>query len=382
MTERPMRVVHLVDSLGAGGAAALEVTFAENVRQRKVELVVVSLRTCDSEIVTRLRAAGARVVFLDTPCPARTRRLGLVLRLAGLLRETRADVLQTSLAISNIIGVLAAALTRTPVVAVLHATLDETHRHTRKIQRLETLALRSGTARVVAVGESVANSHQQRLGRHVIETVANAVPGADAALAPGQRRALRRELTGDADRHVVMCVGRMVPQKALPDLLKAFALALREHPRAALVLVGDGPERPVVESEIGLLGLGSAVTLLGNRKDVSRLLGAADLFVTASHWEGTPLAVLEAMAAGVPVIGTDVGEVPFLLRAGRGQVVPPGRPELLGRAISRVLSDPERLARMGLAGATYVRDCHSTEGWVDHLGRIYDEVAGLVPAPV
>lgn len=382
MTERPMRVVHLVDSLGAGGAAALEVTFAENVRQREVELVVVSLRTCDSEIVTRLRAAGARVVFLDTPCPARTRRLGLVLRLAGLLRETRADVLQTSLAISNIIGVLAAALTRTPVVAVLHATLDETHRHTRKIQRLETLALRSGTARVVAVGESVANSHQQRLGRHVIETVANAVPGADAALAPGQRRALRRELTGDADRHVVMCVGRMVPQKALPDLLKAFALALREHPRAALVLVGDGPERPVVESEIGLLGLGSAVTLLGNRKDVSRLLGAADLFVTASHWEGTPLAVLEAMAAGVPVIGTDVGEVPFLLRAGRGQVVPPGRPELLGHAISRVLSDPERLARMGLAGATYVRDCHSTEGWVDHLGRIYDEVAGLVPAPV
>ena len=148
----------------------------------------------------------------------------------------------------------------------------------------------------------------------------------------------------------VVMVGRLVTQKN-PLLFVAAAAALRERlPSVRFRLVGDGPLRPAVEQAARAAGLGDALEMAGERRDVPDLLQDADLFWLTSDWEGLPNAVLEAMAAGLPVVATDVGGTAELIDAGvEGYVVPPGdRDALVARSLE-ILSDPAGLTMMQLA---------------------------------
>ena len=117
-----------------------------------------------------------------------------------------------------------------------------------------------------------------------------------------------------------------------------------------LWLVGDGPLRPAVEKAIVKMGLERKVLFLGIRDDVPKLLAASDLFVLSSDYEGVPLAVLEAMAAGKPVVATAVGGVPELIEDGKtGILVPPRNPETLAKGILRLVKDADLRQRMGKA---------------------------------
>jgi glycosyltransferase involved in cell wall biosynthesis len=145
----------------------------------------------------------------------------------------------------------------------------------------------------------------------------------------------------------VVMVGRLVQQKN-PQLFVAAAAALRQRlPAVRFRLVGDGPLRPAVERAAAAAGLGDALELAGERRDVPALLQDADLFWLTSDWEGLPNAVLEAMAAGLPVVATDVGGTAELLDAGvEGYVVDAGDREALVARSLEILGDPQRLAQM------------------------------------
>jgi glycosyltransferase involved in cell wall biosynthesis len=147
----------------------------------------------------------------------------------------------------------------------------------------------------------------------------------------------------------VLSVGRLRAPKDFTTLVRAVAAC--EPGSVRLQIAGDGPDRDRVAGEIARLGLGAAVELLGARDDVQDLLAAADIFVLSSRSEGMPMTVLEAMAAGLPVVASAVGGVPEAVGDGEtGTLVPPGDPDALGRALAVLVADAELRDRLGAAG--------------------------------
>jgi glycosyltransferase involved in cell wall biosynthesis len=175
----------------------------------------------------------------------------------------------------------------------------------------------------------------------------------------------------------LVAVGRLAQQKR-PDLLVEAAALLRERvPDFELQLIGDGPKRTAVETLVRDLGLDHEVRLLGNREDVPELLSEAACFVLASDWEGCPISVLEAMAAGVAVVATRVGGVPEIVCDERtGRLVGPGDAEALATTLADLLERPALLQRFGEEGRRLVRERFTSERMAAQIQSMYDEVLG------
>jgi glycosyltransferase involved in cell wall biosynthesis len=190
----------------------------------------------------------------------------------------------------------------------------------------------------------------------------------DAPEAPaGARR------TGGANGALrVVSVGRLTQQKDPETLLRAWRRIGGPH---RLALVGDGPNRPDLESLIEREGLAGRVDLLGSRDDVPRILREADLFVLSSRWEGLPLAVIEPMMSGLPVIATAVGGVPEQVVHGEtGLLVPPGDPDGLARALSALLSDADLRSRAGAAGRRRALEYFTESRMLRQTAEVYEHV--------
>jgi glycosyltransferase involved in cell wall biosynthesis len=173
----------------------------------------------------------------------------------------------------------------------------------------------------------------------------------------------------------MLMVGRLAPPKR-PDLaLRALASVRERIPEAELHVVGDGPLRPEAERLAAQLGVAEHVRFLGNRDDVPELLAEAECALLASDYEGCPLAVVEAMAAGVAVAATAAGGTGELVRDGvTGALAPKGDAEGLARAVEQVLGDPERAARLGDEGRRVAEAELSLERMVERLVELYDEL--------
>jgi glycosyltransferase involved in cell wall biosynthesis len=173
----------------------------------------------------------------------------------------------------------------------------------------------------------------------------------------------------------ILMVGRLAPPKR-PDLaLRALATVRERIPEAELHVVGDGPLRPGAEQLAGELGVGERVRFLGNRDDVPALLAQAECALLASDYEGCPLAVVEAMAAGVAVAATAAGGTGELVRDGAtGALGAKGDAGGLARALEQVLADPHRAAELGAEGRRVAEAELSLERMVERLVGLYDEV--------
>lgn len=164
-----------------------------------------------------------------------------------------------------------------------------------------------------------------------------------------QHLANARGLVGlrTVDAPHLLVIGRLAPQKGHADALVAIAEVLERHPHAKLSIVGHGELRAELEQQAESLGIASAVQFLGQRNDIPLLLAQADMLVSSSLWEGFPTVVLEAMAAGVPVVATDVSGSRELVENGlTGLLVLPRLPHLLARAIMHMLDDPKATKAM------------------------------------
>jgi glycosyltransferase involved in cell wall biosynthesis len=201
---------------------------------------------------------------------------------------------------------------------------------------------------------------------------------------PDQYRVIRNgvdvekfTLTHDPVPGRVISVGRLATQKR-PDLaIHTFARIRSRYPEAELHLVGDGPLRAHVEQMIAQLGLGEAVKVLGQRDDVPELLARASCLILTSDYEGCPFSVLEAMAAGVPVVATRVGGVPELVGDGvTGLLVEPGSDDALADAVLQLLEQPDRARQMGVAARERARGAFSLDSAMRRIADLYEEVAG------
>ena len=330
-----MRVAHIIGSLAIGGA-----------ERHLVNLL--NAMNCEYKAVICIGASQAGGSFagdLDKSIEQhavriRTRSWPLgVARLARLLRTLRIDVVHTHMYGSSLYGALAVKLAGTPVFVT---TEHGENPWKSKLNRVLESRLISPTAdlrfcvspRILEIRRDVDGVPAGKLRLVVNGTVVPADPGPR----PG----------GEISR--MGAVGRLISAKDYPVLLRAAALVKDRQCKFQLDIAGDGPERDKIESLIGSLGLADCVTMLGLVTDVDALYRRCDLCVSSSIREGLPVALLEAMAYGIPVVATDVGASAEVVKDGEGGlVVPPADPEALADAIATLLGDP---GLRGTAGAT------------------------------
>jgi glycosyltransferase involved in cell wall biosynthesis len=371
-----MRVAHVVDHLGLGGAESMLNVAARALRPHGVEMSVLSLRDpVRSPVVDGLEALGVEILWL----PSQRRRALLdperLRRVRAALRGGDYDLVQTHLLYSNVVGTLAAHNAGIPVVATLHQSSPALRRFERERELIEAIALRRRATRVVAVGRTIADVYRRRLGGVPVDVVSNPVATAEPVAAK-TRDAVRVELLGERAGPLVVAIGRLVPVKGLDDLITAFRDVAKRHPGAVLAIAGKGPMRATLEAHVRAMGLDGSVRLLGIRTDVPALLAAADLFVMSSRSEGLPLALLEAMYAGKAVVATSVGGVPEVVRSGEnGLLVSPGSDTELADAIATLARSAELRNRLGAAARETIEGGFTEAAYLESLSALYVELA-------
>lgn len=211
-----------------------------------------------------------------------------------------------------------------------------------------------------------------------ITVIRNAVD-CESFYVPDQRDPCRLEFGLSPESQVIGYTGRMQKMKRLDLLLEGFSLVLTCHPQARLMIVGEGKLRPKLEAFAARLGISHCVIWTGFRQDIPRLLAAMDVYVQPSANEGLSKSMLEAMAAGKPVIATDVGGAPEVVMDGKtGVLIPPGSCSALRTAIADLLDDPERQSTLAQAARSYVVREFDVQQTTDAYRHLY-EVLALQP---
>jgi len=332
-----VRLLFLCPSAGYGGAERYAVTIASAAQRRSIMVrAAVPYVDATRELVDAFHTGDVPTVDLRPAGPGpRARRLTAgTLRLARLIRRFRPDVVHITLPwpTAGFPELLTCALLRTPTVVVFQLVPD----HPDLGRRVTLYRWARRRSQVwVAVSEHGRRVLADALGAPVeaLHRIYNGI----ASTAQAQRAsamAAKRSLDLAVTSMVVLTVGRLEPQKGHADLLAAAFQLRRAHPDLRLLIAGEGPERQRLEELIRSHGLQDRVRLLGQVADVSELMRAADIFAFPSHFEGTPFAMLEAMAHGVPVIAARFGGANEVIEDGKsGLLVAIGDPDALADRI-------------------------------------------------
>jgi len=367
---KPIRLLHLLNTLYDAALTRLVLNLVRGLDQKRYELHVGCLFG-DGSLDDDLRRAGARVVNFKMQG---YQDLGVISRVYRYIRCHDIQVVHTHILRADLVGWLASRLADSHYLCATKHNLGyvtgEKKRAARNLLYYASLYMPDV---VIAVSERM----RQRLvclpglsdGRVV--TIHNGID-ADHYFRPEVRAACRQELGISDEIDLIGYTGRLEVGKGLEPLVQAMPAILQARPHARLLLVGDGPLR---EALIGLahgIGVASAVICTGFRTDVPRLLAAMDLFVLASLAEGLPLSLLEAMAAGKPVVATPVGGVVELIENEvTGLLVPPSDPAALGMAILRLLEDKSLAEQVRRQARFHVADRFSLPRMVQAYDALY-----------
>jgi glycosyltransferase involved in cell wall biosynthesis len=345
-TGRNLRVLQVIDHLQIGGAQRLlDVFRLAGGQDRKTEI----LSFGSSKDPLHLRLSKDEVTIHVLP-DCRLWRPRTYLDLVREIRRLRPDILHLHLTYATILGGFAGRLAGCPSVATIHNThtVQDQGLRGKVLRFLETMAVRLFVRRVIFVGKITEAANRHRFGGVPTVTIDNVVEPSDPALLE-RRPEMRRSLGVGADEVVILSTGRLHPTKNIANLLEAFARVLRAYPNARLWICGDGPLAGTLAEQAKRLELDGAVTFLGGRDDVPVLLHAADVFALSSDAEGLPLALLEAMSAGLPVVATAVGSVPEYVDEASGLIVPPKDIDALAQALMTMVAGADQRASAGAA---------------------------------
>lgn len=370
-----IRVLEVLASASVGGGATHLRTLAMGLDPGIFEVHVACAG--DGPLVQELADAGIPVHCL----PMRQRlNLQAIAPLVALAMQLDADLVHYHGTRAGLPGSLAARAIGKPSVYTVHGWSF----HPRGSRLMEAAARQIEriichlTDRVICVAES---DRRTGLACGVLDearslVIPNGVDPEAFRIAPSVRQQTRRALGVPSDAFLVALFGRLTYQKGQRDFLLAAEQAVGDIPQARFMLVGDGEDRPALEALCHARGLDGRVLFTGARHDIPELLSACDLVVLPSYWEGLPICLLEAMAAGKPVIATKVDGSPEVVLHGKtGILVPPGKPTALARAMGFMAHHPGLAARYGELGQARVIERFLVKQGIDRLAALYGALA-------
>jgi glycosyltransferase involved in cell wall biosynthesis len=371
-----VRVLILVDRPTlAGGGERLAVQTAARLNPDRFEITFCATRWDPSEqenpmvsaALADLRAAGVSLLGLSRRSTADVRPwLGLVRE----LRRRRIEVLHAHKFGSNVWGAAVGRLAGVPVIIAHEHTWSYAGRPLRRFIDRQLIARGSDAFLAVSQEDMRRMVALEGIDPRDVLVVPNGIP-----LAQPTGRNIRRELGIPLDAPVVGSVGRLYRQKALEVLMQATATLVQDFPQLQVIVVGEGPERASLAELADRLGISGTVRLVGLRDDVPDILAVLDVAVSCSDWEGSPLSVMEYMAAGLPTVATAVGGVPGLIVDGvHGRLVPPRDPAALADAIAGLLRAPATRAEMGRRARERQQREFDLEVLVGRLERLYTDL--------
>jgi glycosyltransferase involved in cell wall biosynthesis len=349
-----IRLMHVISEMGTGGAETLVVEMARRGIDAGWHCAVASSGGCRVNDLTE-----ARVAHFQVAIACRTVR-GLV---AARLTTARAlKTFQPDIVIAhNVSATLVTRLARpkAPVLTIFHGVTASDYRNAARI-------LSFASDRVVVVSDAI-GCRLQRAGLRGVDltTIRNAVTPPIL----GSRSEARAELDLPDDAPVALCLARMEHPKRHDLLLNAWRHLPGEQ---ILLLAGDGSQREELEQQA--YPIRDRVRFLGNRSDVSTLLAAADVTVLISDSEGLPLAILESLAAGRPVVASDVGGVREILGSGAGRCVPPGDVDAIATSLHEMLHDETARREAAIIGLSVVRTFHDPAQMMNRYQELVNEM--------
>jgi glycosyltransferase involved in cell wall biosynthesis len=365
------RVLYFTDARAFGGAESALLTLLAGLDRDQWQATLVCPWTADTTpLLEGAHALGAAVWPIDPLDAGPT--VARLIAFGRRIRAARPDIFHAHLSwpLACRHGLATAIGARVPViVATEHLYFDvDVGTRTALVQRV----LARGIDAYIAVSRATAAALAAALpipaGK--IRVVHNGIPVKSFA-SPSTHPDVANPLRNKEDRPVVLAVGRLHEQKGHRFLVDAASAI----PVARFAVAGDGPDRASLETQVHASGLQDRFTFLGARRDISHLLAACDVFVLASLYEGLPLSVLEAMAAGKPVVATRVGGVEEAIVDGAtGLLVRSGNAGELAAAIRWILADPQRARAMGEAGRERVNRHFTADRMVSKTVDLYEQL--------
>jgi glycosyltransferase involved in cell wall biosynthesis len=370
---RPIRVLQLITSLERGGAENHLLALLTHADRRAFELETAVL-SGEGELVPVFRTAGIPVHLLK----ARNRFDPLALgRLGRLLREGHFDILHSHLFRADIYAGLAVARLGERRPLLVSTRHNDDRFFLNPFVGLVHYGVSARQDLIIAISDHIARFTVSRGVRHP-ERVRRVYHGLEPPVTKALEREgqhIRQELGIGPDEFLVGNVGRLALQKGQRHLIAAMPLLLERVPRARAIIAGGGDLEDYLRDLASEIGVANRVHVLGPRKDVPALMHAIDVFVMPSIWEGFGLVLLEAMAAGRPIVASRVATIPEVVADGEsGLLVPAGDPLALATALAELAEQPALAVRMGEAGRERLRKQFSVEKMVGDPELLYREL--------
>jgi glycosyltransferase involved in cell wall biosynthesis len=370
-----IRIAYCVARMDLGGTELNAVRTAERLDHDRFDVTVASL-VDNGPLLERYANASIPVERFPITSLYNATALGEGLRLYRFLLAKRIEILHCHDMYSNVFAAPWARLARVPLVIAsrrwIHPVSD------RRLELANRVAYRL-VHRVL--GNSRAVAQLLRDGDGVAERRILWVPNfveerAFESPISSARSSLRNELGIPANAEIVGCIARLVEVKDHATLLRAIGLIAARRPALHVVLIGDGPCRPALEGLARELGISAQTHFAGMRPNLPNLHHFFDVSVLASLTEGFPNSLVEAMAAGRPVVATNVGGNPDAVRPSTGMLVPPKDPSAFARALERMLADEDLRRRMGAAAVKIARSEYHVDAVIPALETMYVRLLG------
>jgi glycosyltransferase involved in cell wall biosynthesis len=369
-----MRVLHIISSGGMYGAESVILNMSRTLNEDGHRSILgVFSNSANPNLQLHERAKMEGIESHVIPCEGQIDRR-VIAKIQELTAATGADVIHAHGYKADVYVYLALRRQRKPFVSTCHNWLTQ-NLIVSLYGIVDRFVLRK-YAGVVAVSAEVKHRLLKAgVGGEKIHLIRNGIDLRPFEAAPASLREDERL----AAALVVGWVGRLSREKGADIFLRAAARVVVEFPQARFVLVGDGPDKDALGSLAEELNIQEDVLLLGRRDDMPSVYASLDVMVSSSRQEGLPMAILEGMATGLPLVATAVGEVPTLVLDGRtGVLVPAEDVDLLVAGIIELLRDPAKRTRFGAAGRQLIYDEFSAGRMTEEYLRVYGEVIAAV----